>query len=175
MGTHPIAGQTIPFVGNGRFLCVTFFINQYTRFKTIYTRLRIHPKWVFLWVYSVTLFFNLYSPMSMTVTLLFLSFYVSHLASICYSTYYMFWFMLMFSISLVMSTLSQLEMYTCCWICVECYWFVGVLWPISLLSNYPLLMKFMKVNPVYYLIGYRAAFFEQNGIYYRVEIYLAFW
>src|SRR5699024_10021247 len=36
----------------------------------------------------------------------------------------------------------------------------GVLWPITLLDDFPLIMKLMMFNPLFYLIeGYRAAFF----------------
>src|SRR5699024_12320245 len=36
----------------------------------------------------------------------------------------------------------------------------GVLWPFTFLEEHPLLVKVMKMNPIYYLIeGYRAAFF----------------
>src|SRR5699024_4527962 len=36
----------------------------------------------------------------------------------------------------------------------------GVLWPLTLLSDFPLLMQLMRLNPLVYLIeGYRAVFF----------------
>jgi teichoic acid transport system permease protein len=36
----------------------------------------------------------------------------------------------------------------------------GVLWPITLLADYPVIMAVMKLNPLFYLIeGYRSAFF----------------
>src|SRR5699024_4104777 len=36
----------------------------------------------------------------------------------------------------------------------------GVLWPLTLLSDFPLLMQLMQLNPLVYLIeGYRAVFF----------------
>src|SRR5699024_569708 len=39
----------------------------------------------------------------------------------------------------------------------------GVLWPITILSEFPIVMKIMQLNPLYYLIeGYRASLLGQE-------------
>lgn len=72
-------------------------------------------------------------------------------------------FCLLFSISLITSTLSTIvrdfHMFLNATFRMLLY-LSGVLWPITLLSDFPMLMKIMMLNPLYYIIqGYRASFF----------------
>lgn len=78
--------------------------------------------------------------------------------------YFMFAaFCLLFSISLITSTISTIardfHMFLNATFRMLLY-LSGVLWPITLLSDFPALMKIMMFNPLYYIIqGYRSAFF----------------
>src|SRR5699024_10832107 len=70
---------------------------------------------------------------------------------------------LLFAISLVTSTLSTIlrdfDLLLNSTVRMLLY-LSGVLWPITLLDDFPKLMNVMKLNPICYLIeGYRAAFF----------------
>lgn len=72
-------------------------------------------------------------------------------------------FCLLFAIALITSTLSTMvrdfHMFLNSILRMLLY-LSGVLWPITLLSDFPTLMKLMKLNPLLYLIeGYRSAFF----------------
>ncbi|NMB17956.1 MAG: ABC transporter permease [Erysipelothrix sp.] len=183
-----IAGQTIPFISwlmAGFFVWTFFYQSVIQGSKSIYTRLRILSKMSFPMsiIPSYVIFSEFYIHlMSMTVT--FIVFIILRQPFSIYLLqlpYYMFaGLCLMFSISLVMSTLSTIirDVHMLLNSVLRMLLYLsGVLWPISLLSNYPLLMKFMKVNPVYYLIsGYRAAFFEQKWLFITEWKYtLAFW
>nr|WP_156645403.1 ABC transporter permease [Lentibacillus sp. JNUCC-1] len=70
---------------------------------------------------------------------------------------------LIYAISLITSTLSTMirdvHMFINSTLRMLMY-LSGVLWPITILSKWPLLMDIMKLNPLYYLIeGYRYALF----------------
>src|SRR5699024_54697 len=70
---------------------------------------------------------------------------------------------MLFAISLITSTLSTIvrdfHMFLNSTLRMLLY-MSGVLWPITLLDDFPLIMKLMMFNPLFYLIeGYRAAFF----------------
>src|SRR5699024_682260 len=72
-------------------------------------------------------------------------------------------FCLLFSISLITSTISTIirdfHMFLNSTLRMLLY-LSGVLWPITLLNDFPTIMRIMMLNPLYYLIeGYRAAFF----------------
>lgn len=70
---------------------------------------------------------------------------------------------LIFSFSLITSTLSTLvrDVHLLLSSTLRMLLYVsGVLWPLSLLSDFPLIMKLMQLNPLLYLIqGYRSVFF----------------
>src|SRR5699024_8028193 len=92
----------------------------------------------------------------------FMGFYISeyylHLLYFIFAS-----FCLLFSISLVTSTFSTIfrdfHMFLNSTLRMLLY-VSGVLWPFTFLEEHPLLVKVMKMNPIYYLIeGYRAAFF----------------
>src|SRR5699024_1876743 len=53
----------------------------------------------------------------------------------------------------------------------------GVLWPITQLSKYPIIMNIMKLNPLVYLIeGYRSALFGTEWYFIEhCEYTLSFW
>src|SRR5699024_9861038 len=72
-------------------------------------------------------------------------------------------FALLFSLSLITSTLSTIirDVHLLLNSTIRMLLYLsGVLWPLTLLEDFPTLMKIMMLNPVYYLIeGYRAAYF----------------
>jgi len=90
-------------------------------------------------------------------------------------------FCLIFSISLITSTLSTIirdvHMFLNAFLRMFLY-LSPVLWPISrILDNHPTLVTIMKLNPLYYLIeGYRAAFFGTEWYFVtQWEYTLYFW
>lgn len=136
--------------------------------KSIYTRLRMLSKMNF--PMSVIPNFVIFSNFYMHLLLLVLSMVVLQFMGYHVSVYYFQFiyfifatFCLLFSIALITSTLSTMlrdvHMFLNSTLRMLFY-LSGVLWPITILSNYPLLIEIMKLNPIYYLIqGYRAAFF----------------
>src|SRR5690606_40058337 len=70
---------------------------------------------------------------------------------------------LLFAISLITSTISTIirDFHMLLNSTVRMLLYLsGVLWPLTLLKDYPLAIKIMMLNPIYYLIeGYRAALF----------------
>src|SRR5699024_5410787 len=87
---------------------------------------------------------------------------------------------LLFAISLVTSTLSTIvrdfHMFLSATFRMLLY-LSGVLWPLTMLSDFPFLMKLMMLNPLYYIIqDYRAAFFVTDGYFITYwEATLIFW
>lgn len=169
-----ISGNKIPFINwlmSGFFVWTLFYQSIIQGSKSIYTRLRMLSKMSF--------------PMSIIPSyVIFAQFYI-HLASMAVTfavfliigqpiniyvlqlPYYMFaGICLMFSVSLIMSTLSTIvrDVHMLLNSTLKMFiYFSGVLWPITLLSGYPFLMRIMKANPVYYLInGYRQSFFGND-------------
>lgn len=70
---------------------------------------------------------------------------------------------MLFAISLITSTLSTIirdvHMFLNSTLRMLLY-LSGVLWPISVLSDFPVILQIIKLNPIYYLIqGYRSALF----------------
>ncbi|GEM05263.1 teichoic acid translocation permease protein TagG [Halolactibacillus miurensis] len=166
-----ISGNEVPFINwlmAGFFVWTLFYQSVIQGSKSIYTRLRMLSKMSFPMsiIPSYVIFSQFYIHlMSMLVTfLIFIIINQSINIYIIQLPYYMFaGLCLMFSISLVMSTLSTIvrDVHMLLNSTLKMFLYLsGVLWPITLLSDYPFLMKVMKLNPVYYLInGYRQSFF----------------
>ncbi len=136
--------------------------------KSIYTRLRMLSKMNF--PMSVIPNFVIFSNFYIHLFLLGISIIIFQFMGFYISVYYiqLLYFMfaafcLLFAISLITSTLSTIvrDFHMLLNSVLRMLLYIsGVLWPITLLANYPLLMQIMKMNPLFYLIeGYRAAFF----------------
>lgn len=183
-----IAGETIPFISwlmAGFFVWTFFYQSVIQGSKSIYTRLRMLSKMSFPMsiIPSYVIFSQFYIHlMSMLVTfVIFIIMRQPFSIYILQLPYYMFaGLCLMFSITLVVSTLStiirDIHMFINSALKMLLY-LSGVLWPITLLSNFPFLVKLMKLNPVHYLIeGYRASFFEDKWLFIvQWKHTLAFW
>src|SRR5699024_4800922 len=89
-------------------------------------------------------------------------------------------FCLIYALSLITSTISTIirdfHMFLNSTLRMLLY-LSGVLWPITLLSDFPIIMKIMQLNPLYYLIeGYRAALLGKEWyIVTHWELGLYFW
>lgn len=136
--------------------------------RSIYTRLRMLSKMNFPMsvIPNFVIFSNLYIHLVLlvlaTVIFQFLGFAINvYYAQLIY--YLIAALCLLFAISLIMSTLSTMirDVHMLLNSILRMLFYIsGVLWPITLLSDYPVLMQIMKLNPIYYIIeGYRAAFF----------------
>lgn len=166
-----IGGVDVPFFSwllAGFFLWIFFYQSTIQGSKSIYTRLRMLSKMNFPMsvIPNYVIFSNLYIHIFMiTITIVIFQF-MGYFANIYYLQliYFAFAaFCLIFSISLITSTLSTIirdvHMFLNSTLRMMLY-LSGVLWPITLLSDIPILMNLMKLNPLFYLIeGYRAAFF----------------
>ena len=136
--------------------------------KSIYSRLRMLSKMNF--PMSVIPSYVIFSNFYVHLVLLVISIVIFHLMGFFGSIYYLQFvyfifaaFCLLFALSLITSTLSTLyrdfDMFLNSVIRMLLY-LSGVLWPMTLLNDYPLILKVMMANPIFYLIeGYRAAFF----------------
>lgn len=183
-----IAGNTIPFINwlmAGFFVWTFFYQSVIQGSKSIYSRLRMLSKMSFPMsiIPSYVMFSQFYIHlMSMAVTIfIFLLIRQPINVYILQLPYYMFaGLALMFSISLIMSTLSTIirDVHMLLNSTLKMFLYLsGVLWPITLLSDYPFLMRIMELNPVYYLInGYRQSFFgNQWTVLTEWELNLFFW
>ncbi|WP_188454990.1 ABC transporter permease [Virgibacillus oceani] len=136
--------------------------------KSIYSRLRMLSKMNF--PMSVIPNFVIFSKFYIHLIMLGISIIIFQFIGKPISIYYLqfIYFMfasicLLFAISLITSTISTIirdfHMLLTSTLRMLLY-LSGVLWPITLLSDFPLIMNLMKLNPLYYLIqGYRSAFF----------------
>ncbi len=154
------------FVG---FIVWTFFFQSTIEAsKSIYTRLRLLSKMNFPLsvIPNITIFSKFYTHLMMLVIV----FAVFQIAGYYINIYYfqlvyfvLATYILIFAFSLITSTLSTLirdvHLLLNSFLRMGLY-LSGVLWPLSLLSEFPLLMKLMQLNPLVYLIeGYRSVFF----------------
>lgn len=172
IGRAPIevGGQEIPFFTwllAGFFLWIFCYQSIIQGSKSIYTRLRMLSKMNF--PMSVIPNFVIFSNFYIHLVLLAISIVIFHImgyyATIYYAQFIYFifaTFCLLFAISLITSTLSTIvrdfHMFLNATFRMLLY-LSGVLWPITLLKDFPLVMKLMMLNPILYLIeGYRAAF-----------------
>ena len=166
-----VGGVDIPFFPwllAGFFLWIFCYQSIIQGSNSIYTRLRMLSKMNF--PMSVIPNFVIFSNFYVHVAVLLLSMvvlqFMGYYASIYYFQFIYFIISaicLLFAISLVTSTLSTIlrDFHLLLNSTVRMLLYLsGVLWPITLLDDFPKLMNIMKLNPIFYLIeGYRAAFF----------------
>ncbi|MHA6250852.1 ABC transporter permease [Oceanobacillus sp. CAU 1775] len=153
------------------FLWIFFYQGTIQGSKSIYSRLRMLSKMNFPMsiIPSYVIFSHFYVHLLMvaiSATILHISGY--HLNAYTLQIfYYMFGAVaLIFALSLITSTLStiirDIHMFLNSTLRMLLY-LSGVLWPITILADFPTIMNLMKLNPLYYLIeGYRAAFFSSE-------------
>lgn len=136
--------------------------------KAIFTRLRMLSKMNFPMsaIPSYVIFSNFYVHLLLLAISIVIFQFLGYFVSIYYLQFLYFIiaaFCLLFALSLITSTLSTLyrdfDMFLNSVIRMLLY-LSGVLWPVTLLSDFPLIMKLMMMNPIFYLLeGYRSAFF----------------
>src|SRR5690625_4344659 len=173
IGRAPIkvGGADVPFFTwllAGFFLWMFCYQSIIQGSKSIYTRLRMLSKMNF--PMSVIPNFVIFSNFYIHLVLLAITIIIFQLLGFYITIYYfqLLYFIfasicLLFSISLITSTLSTIvrdfHMFLNATLRMLLY-LSGVLWPITLLAKFPLVMNLMKLNPLFYLIeGYRAALF----------------
>lgn len=166
-----IGGMEVPFFAwllAGFFLWIFFYQATIQGSKSIYSRLRMLSKMNFPMsvIPNFVIFSKFYIHLFMLIISIILLQFMGYFINIYYLQFLYFIiaaFCLIFSISLITSTLSTMirdvHMFLNATLRMMLY-LSGVLWPITLLSDFPLIMKLMKLNPLLYLIeGYRSAFF----------------
>lgn len=150
------------------FLWIFFYQATIQGSKSIYTRIRILSKMNFPMsvIPSFVIFSQFYVHIAMLVLTMIILQFMGFTISIYYLQLIYFIFAalcLLLAISLITSTLSTIirdfHMLLNSVLRMLLY-LSGVLWPLSLLEDFPDLVSIMKLNPLYYLIeGYRSAFF----------------
>lgn len=166
-----VGGVEIPFFSwllAGFFLWIFFYQATIQGSKSIYTRLRMLSKMNFPMsvIPNIAIFSKFYIHVVMVMISIIIFQLTGFYANIYYVQliYFMFaTFCLIYSISLITSTLSTIirdvHMFLNSTLRMLLY-LSGVLWPITVLEDHQVIMKLLKLNPVYYLIeGYRASFF----------------
>lgn len=166
-----VGGMEVPFFNwlfAAFFLWIFFYQATIEGSKSIYTRLRMLSKMNFPMsvIPNYIIFSKFYVHLFMVIGTIFIFQFLDFYINIYYLQfiYYMFAaFCLIFSISLITSTLSTIvrdvHMFLNSILRMLLY-LSGILWPISMLEDMPILVNIMKLNPLVYLIeGYRSAFF----------------
>ncbi|WP_100009964.1 ABC transporter permease [Lentibacillus sediminis] len=168
-----MAGEEVPFFSwllAAFFLWIFFYQSTIQGSKSIYSRLRMLSKMNFPMsvIPSYVIFSQFYVHLFMLMVTIIIFQFNGYFVNVHYFQliYFIFGaFCLIFSISLITSTLSTIvrdvHMLLNSTLRMMLY-LSGVLWPITILSDspYPFIMDLMKLNPLYYLIeGYRASFF----------------
>jgi len=136
--------------------------------NSIFTRLRILSKMNF--PMSVIPNFVIFSNFYVHLILLIITIVILNILGYFINIYYLQLiyfilssFSLLFAMSLITSTISTIirDFHMLLNSTVRMLLYLsGVLWPLTLLKDYPLAIKIMMLNPIYYLIeGYRAALF----------------
>lgn len=166
-----INGMEVPFflwLLAAFFLWIFFYQATIQGSKSIYTRLRMLSKMNF--PMSVIPNFVIFSKFYIHLVMLVITMIIFQLYGYFITIYYLQFiyfvfasFCLIFSISLITSTLSTIirdvHMLLNATLRMMLY-LSGVLWPLSLLTDFPTIFTILKINPLYYLIeGYRAALF----------------
>lgn len=166
-----VSGVEIPFfywLLAGFFLWIFVYQSLIQGSKSIYSRLRMLSKMNF--PMSVIPNFVIFSNFYIHLFLLLISVILMNFAGFNINVYYLqliyfifATFSLVYAVSLITSTISTMlrdfHMFLNSTLRMLLY-LSGVLWPITLLSDFPTIMKIMMLNPIYYLIeGYRASFF----------------
>ncbi|MFC0013770.1 MULTISPECIES: ABC transporter permease [Allobacillus] len=166
-----VGGQVVPFISwlvAAFFLWIFFYQSTIQGSKSIYSRLKILSKMNFPMsiIPSFVIFSQLYIHLFLLIITMILLNFMGYFVSIYYIQliYYVFALLsLIFSISLITSTLSTIirDIHMFINSTLRMFLYVsGVLWPLSLLKDFPTIMKLMQFNPLYYLVdGYRAALF----------------
>lgn len=166
-----MAGMEIPFFSwllAAFFLWIFFYQSTIQGSKSIYSRLRMLSKMNFPMsvIPSYVIFSKFYIHLVLLgITIILFQFWGFHI-NIYYLQFIYFIFAalcLIFSISLITSTLSTIvrDVHMLLNSVLRMLLYLsGVLWPITLLQDFPIIMQLLKLNPLIYLIeGYRAAFF----------------
>lgn len=183
-----MGGEEVPFffwLFIGFVLWSFFFQGSIEASKSIYTRLKMLSKMNFplSLIPNITIFSKFYTH----IIMLFIAFVVFQFAGYYINIYYvqLIYFIfgtyaLVFSFSLITSTLSTLvrDVHLLLNSLLRMLLYLsGVLWPLSLLSDFPTLMRIMQLNPLVYLIeGYRSVFFGTEWyIVTHWELSLYFW
>src|SRR5690625_1224461 len=183
-----VNGTEIPFfiwLLTAFFLWIFSFQSMIKGSKSIYSRLRMLSKMNFSFsvIPNFVIFSKLYVHLFMLaitiIILQFSGFYISiHYIQLIYFLFSAV--ALLFAISLITSTISTIirdfHMFLNSTLRMLLY-LSGVLWPITILSDFPIIMKIMQLNPLYYLIeGYRAALLGKEWyIVTHWELGLYFW
>lgn len=166
-----IPGMDVPFITwlmVGFILWNFFYQSTIQGSKSIYTRLAmlskmnfpmsVIPNFVIFSQFYVHLFMLLITIILLQFFGIFINIYYLQLVYFIFAT-----FCLLFSISLITSTLSTIirDVHMFLNATLRMFLYLSpVLWPISRIINHPTIIMIMKINPLYYLIeGYRAAFF----------------
>lgn len=152
----------------GFLVWIFFYQSTIESSKSIYTRLRMLSKMNFPMslIPNITIFSKLYVHLFMLLVATIIFQFSGHLITIYYFQIFYFIFgtyCLLFSIALITSTLSTIirdvHLFLNSTLRMMLY-ISGVLWPISMLADWPIILKLMKLNPLMYLIdGYRTAFY----------------
>lgn len=174
LGRAPVEidGKEISFIYwlMAGFILWTFFFQSIIHgSKSIYTRLRMLSKMNF--PMSIIPSYVIFSQFYVHLVMLGISIIVFQFAGYYINVYFvqLFYYIfaavcLTFAISLITSTLSTMirDVHLLLASVLRMMLYVsGVLWPLSILKEYPpIILKIIKLNPLYYLMeGYRISFF----------------
>src|SRR5690625_573145 len=158
--------QFFPWLLAGFFVWTFAYQSIIQGSKSIYTRLRMLSKMNFPMsvIPNIAIFSNLYIHLVLMVLVSILLQLIGYPLSVYYLQFVYFIISavsLVFAVSLITSTLSTIirDFHMFLNSILRMFLYVsGVLWPITLLEKYPLVMKLAQLNPLYYLIeGYRSA------------------
>ncbi len=166
-----IGGMDVPFITwllVGFILWIFFFQSTIEGSKSIYSRLRMLSKMNF--PMSVIPNIAIFSRFYIHLFLLIVTTIIFQLSGYYVTAYFLQLiyfivgaFCFIFAVSLITSTLSTIVRDVHMFLNSTLRMFLylsGVLWPITLLADFPVIMALMRLNPLLYLIeGYRAAFF----------------
>lgn len=183
-----VAGIDIPFFSwllAAFFLWIFFYQATIQGSRSIFSRLKMLSKMNF--PMSVIPSYVIFSQFYVHIFMIAVVTIILHFSGFNLNLYTLqiFYFMLgafslIFAISLITSTLStivrDIHMLLNSTLRMLLY-LSGVLWPITILADFPAIMNIMKLNPLYYLIeGYRAAFFSSEWYFItNWEYSLYFW
>ncbi|SES88012.1 teichoic acid transport system permease protein [Oceanobacillus limi] len=165
-------GEDVSFIAwllGGFILWIFFYKSTIEGSKSIYSRLRMLSKMNFPMsvIPNVVIFSQFYVHLFMLLITIIILHFMGFFINIYYLQFFYFifaTFCLLFSLSLIMSTLSTIirdvHMFLNATLRMLLY-LSPILWPISeALSDNQLLIMILKLNPLYYLIeGYRSALF----------------
>src|SRR5690625_3829240 len=169
-----MSGIEIPFFSwllAGFFLWIFFYQSTIEGSRSIYTRLRMLSKMNFPMsvIPNFVIFSKFYIHLFMLAITMIIFQFMGYFANVYYLQliYFIFAaFCLIYALSLITSTLSTIirdvHMFLNSTLRMMLY-LSGVLWPIALLADFPIIMNMIKLNPLFYLIeGYRSALFGMD-------------